>query len=186
MNYSKAMDVMRATEKKVKSLETANKDMLFALNVLGELEKLKNAECPISIYINIPTGTTEAGLRIDQLFNPMTVISLIKAQAETVAKKSYEKLMILNGQADDLTKEETEEEPEEEPKEEPKEELKERKPVVHVDNEVIEDLYFNKGYTVNQIVEATGYGMSSVYKHIQNLQAEKRRAAKECARQKRV
>ena len=74
------------------------------------------------------------------------------------------------------------EEPETKPKEEPKKETPERTPRVFVDHNLVADMYFKKGMHVEQICEKTGYGLSSVYKHIQREQKARLQAEKERAR----
>ena len=51
-----------------------------------------------------------------------------------------------------------------------------------INDKLIEELYYKQGKTVKEIVEQTGYGESTIFKHISDMKAAKTKAAKECAR----
>ena len=51
-----------------------------------------------------------------------------------------------------------------------------------INDKVIAELYYKQSKTVKEIVLETGYGESTVFKHLSNMKAAKEKAAKECVR----
>ena len=203
MNTDLAMNEIRIAEETLKKLDENKRSLLFALEVKNELKRITEipVELPVSIYLgNMSNGGI--GMNINGLFTQEELHDFVMNKAEAKAKDAFEALKSLNSGTIDGVKRlgekiysletrpreepkvETAPEPKTEtkPKKEPKQETPERTPRVFVDHATITDLYFKKGMNVNQIVEKTGYGLSSVYKHVQREQKARLQAEKERAR----
>ena len=190
MNTDLAMNEIRIAEETLKKLDENKRSLLFALEVKNELKRITEipVELPVSIYLgNMSNGGI--GMNINGLFTQEELHDFVMARAEAKAKDAFDALKVINaGQIETRPKEEPEIVPtpeqkaETKPKEEPKKETPERTPRVFVDHNLVADMYFKKGMHVEQICEKTGYGLSSVYKHIQREQKERLKAEKERAR----
>ncbi len=175
MNNDLAMNEIRIAEETLKKMDEAKRGLLFSLEVINELTRIQEAAVEYPIQISLGNGAMgAAGLRIDALFTQKELYDIVMTRAEEKSKAAYDTLKVING-------EKVETRPKVEPKAEPKKE--EHTPRMYIDHELVTDLYFKKGLNVQQIVDKTGYGLSSVYKHIQKVQKARMLDAKERARQ---
>ena len=191
MNTDLAMNEIRIAEETLKRLDESKRSLLFALEVKNELNRITEipVELPVAVYLgNMANGGI--GMNINGLFTQEELHDFVMTRAEAKAKEAFDALKGINaGQIETRPKEEPkvvpipEQKTETKPKKEPKQETPERTPRVYIDHDLVTDMYFKKGMTVPQIVEKTGYGLSSVYKHVQRVQKAKLEAAKERARQ---
>lgn len=202
MNYTKALDLIADTDKKLKEMEAAQYKLRQALAALAEIEN----GATINLRLICPATSThaEAVLNFDGILDRALLSDYIKSRLEAVAKLSYAALLQFHpekippeesGEAETgiripeelkAKKLETPEAPQAlETPETPAEEF----PVKIIENghkvantKLIEKLYFKDGKTGKQIAAETGLAESCVFNHLKKLRAEKEAAAKECVR----
>ena len=181
MNNDLAMNEIRIAEETVKKIDEAKRGLLFSLETINELKRIQGAAVKHPIQISLSNGAMGAsGLRIDGLFTQEELYDMVITRAEKKARAAYEALKKVNNtKIEDEAKAEPKAAPESEPKEK-----EEHTPRMYIDHDLVTELYFKQGLNVQQIVEKTGYGLSSVYKHIQQTQKARMLDAKERARQR--
>lgn len=200
MNYTKALDLIADTDKKLKEMEAAQYKLRQALAALAEIEN----GATINLRLICPATSThaEAVLNIDGILDRALTVDYIKNKIEAVAKLSYAALLQFHPEK--IPPEEDQEPgiriPEElkakkletpekvqtmETPETPAEEL----PVKIITNghstandKLIEKMYFKEGKSAKKIAAETGLAESCVYNHLNKIKAEKEKAAKECVR----
>lgn len=200
MNYTKALDLIADTDKKLKEMEAAQYKLRQALAALAEIEN--GAKINLRLLCPATSQNTAAVLNIDGILDRAMLAEYIKSSLEAVAKLSYAALLQFHPEK--IPPEEDQEPgiriPEElkakkletpekvqpmETPEEPAEEL----PVKIIENgkkiandKLIEKMYFKDGKSARKIAAETGLAESCVFNHLKKIKAEKETAAKECVR----
>lgn len=200
MNYTKALDLIADTDKKLKEIEAAQYKLRGALAALAEIEN----GATINLRLICPATSThaEAVLNFDGILDRALLSDYIKSRLEAVAKLSYAALLEFHPEK--IPPQEDQEPgikiPEElkakkletpekvqttETPETPAEEL----PVKIIENghstandKLIEKMYFKDGKSARKIAAETGLAESCVFNHLKKIKAEKEKAAKECVR----
>ena len=195
MNFTKAIDLMTDTEKKMKEIDAALHMLRNSLAAIAELDN--GAKADLILECN---GVAEP-MHIGNLMDENVLTAYVKDRLEIVARMNFETLLCFKPEArietpeDELPplkipeelqkKKEQREEPieTEEPEQAsvPKVIGRNGKPVIN--DVLLERLYFKEGKTGLQIVKETGLSESAVFNHLAKLRAAKEQAAKECVRQ---
>ncbi|MBO4520739.1 MAG: hypothetical protein J5787_05985 [Alphaproteobacteria bacterium] len=198
MNFTKALDAISNTDKKIKELGEASRKLSLALAAIAEIEN----GASISVRLECTGKDDAAEMNIDEIIDGDKVAKLIIESLNIAATKNY---LYLSGgtitrpetpkedpapkiKTPEKTKIETPEPPKietPEPAPEPKQDPEKGKRVHHaVNRKKLADMYFKEGKTAKEIAAETGLGVSTVFKVLHELRAEKEKAAKECVSSK--
>lgn len=193
MNFTKAIDLMTDTEKRMKEIDVALHRLRNSLAAIAELDNGAKADMILKC-----DGVTEP-MHIGNLIDEKTLTEYIRDRLEVVARTNFEKLLCFRPeknvevQEEDLLplkipeelarKKEQREEPveTEEPEQMPKLIGRNGKQVVN--DALIARMYFKDGKSGKQIAAEIGLSESAVFNHLAKIRAAKEQAAKECARQ---
>lgn len=200
MNFTKAIDLMTDTEKRMKEIDAALHDLRNALAAIAELDN--GAKADMILKCN---GLTEP-VHIGNLMDEGLLTKYVRDRLELVARSNFEKLLYFRPEEkSDIQEEEMP--PLKIPdelarKKEQREEPSENLPVEAIAHEVepmpkvigkngkaivndalIARMYFKDGKSGKQIAAETGLSESAVFNHLAKIRAAKEQAAKECARQ---
>lgn len=189
MSYSKALDILTEADRKITELTKARDRLQLTLAALSEIEN----GAVVFVSLNCKPNNEEenpAQMCIDMLIDPKKAEAFIRAELEENVKRLYMSLLMQEKAAAAEAPEATAPAPEKavvKPKAEipekiteaPKCEITKR---LKVDRAKLNELFFKQGKSAEQIAQETGLGVSTVFKHIKILKAEKEQAAKELVR----
>ena len=200
MMFTKALDLLTETEKKVKEVENAQFKLRMALAAIAEIEK--GAQASLRLLVPDASGQGFAQMDIDGVLESDLLTGYVKERLEKTAKLSYMTLLNFNGEESktvaaeakpdavtipDRLKKDPEppkvltlETPETVPEDQPGKIIENGRKVANV--ALIEKLYFKDGKSARQIAAELELAESCVFNHLKKLKAEKEQAAKECVR----
>ena len=184
MNFSKALDLISNTDKKIKDMREAQTKLQHSLAALAEIEN--GASLVVRLACKpINEKEEEAEMSINELLNIGELTQNIRDALDHEARRNYLQLLAYEqnresgGNDPQLEIPEAEADGLETPERTRPGEIKVRH---HVNKAELADLYFKQGKTVKEIVRETGLGENTIFKHIAAIKAEKEKTAKECAR----
>ena len=202
MNFTKALDLLMESEKRVKEVEAAQYKLRMSLSAIAEIEKGARA----SLRLIVPAGdNNDAIMNIDGVLESDLLTDYVRERLEATAKFSYMTLLGFKGDPEAKAAEDKENEvkipdrlkkdpelpkvltletPETVPAELPDLPAKIRGEhgKLVVNEKLLEKMYFKDGKSAKQIAAETGLAESCVFNHLKKLRAEKEQAAKECVR----
>ena len=194
MNTTKAMELIKETDEKVKKITETRTKLNFALVILEEINKLESPPDVIGKFANFTMDAYEGDIlnpiNVESLFNPGELEELVRTRAESVATQKYMELLTLTGETVVPVKESEAALEVPEPVS-PKLETPESGSVengiiiprnMKIDDDKIEELYFKQGKGAKEIAQLLGIGYSTVRKHVNEIQQAKEKLAKECVR----
>ena len=203
MMFTKALDLLTETEKKVKEVENAQFKLRMALAAIAEIEK--GAQASLRLLVPDASGQGFAQMDIDGVLESDLLTDYVRERLEATAKFSYMTLLGFKGDPEAIAAEDKENEvkipdrlkkdpelpkvltletPETVPAELPDLPAKIRGEhgKLVVNEKLLSKLYFKDGKSAKQIAAETGLAESCVFNHLKKLRAEKEQAAKECVR----
>lgn len=193
MNFTKALDLLSDTEKRMKEIEVAQRNLRNALAAISEIDNGAKA----SLVLKCDGGASD--MYIGNLFDEKSLTANVKDRLEMVARTNFEILLSFKPiERTDTSENDVPEVkiPEElakkkEQREDPEAIAPEPATVAKlvgkngkavVNDSLLDRMYFKEGKSAKTIARETGLSESAVFNHIAKIRAAKEKAAKECVR----
>lgn len=192
INFTKALDLLSDTEKRMKDIDVAQRKLRNALAAISEIDNGAKA----CLVLKCDGGASD--MYIGNLFDEKSLTAYVKDRLEMVARENFEILLSFKPVQRDTSEDEIPEVkiPEElakkkEQREDPEPKTPEPATVAKmigkngkavVNDTLLDRMYFKEGKSAKNIARETGLSESAVFNHIAKIRAAKEKAAKECVR----